>query len=69
MRTLYSLYASQIATIVWLHGSASEETSRRSVVVGLALKPLKDVDDMEVTDGQRKTFYGIMETLRQVLQQ
>ncbi|KAF8350643.1 hypothetical protein F5887DRAFT_310469 [Amanita rubescens] len=69
MRTLYSLYVSQIATIVWLHGSASEETSRRSVVVGLALKPLKDVDDMEVTDGQRKTFYGIMEMLRQVLQQ
>jgi len=69
MRILHSLYASQIATIVWLQGSTNAEGSRRSVVVGLALKPLKDADDTEITDGQRKTFYGIMEMLQQLLQQ
>ena len=69
MRILHSLYASQIATIVWLQGSTSAEGSRRSVVVGLALKPLKDADDTEITDRQRKTFHGIMEMLQQLLQQ
>ena len=69
MRILHSLYASQIATIVWLQGSTIAEGSRRSVVVGLALKSLKDADDTDITVGQRKTFYGIMEMLQQLLQQ
>lgn len=69
MRILHSLYASQIATIVWLQESTNAEGSRRSVVVGLALKPMKDADNTEITDGQRKIFYGIMEMLQQLLQQ
>lgn len=70
MRILHSLYASHIATIVWLHESAGAvDGSRRNVVVGLALRPLKDMDDASITDDERKTFYGIMEMLQQLLRQ
>ncbi|KAK2466857.1 hypothetical protein APHAL10511_001115 [Amanita phalloides] len=69
MRIVHSLYASQIATIVWLHQSASAETARRSVIVGLALKPLRFTDSSDIMDGERKTFHDVMEIVQQLLQQ
>ncbi|KAF8625801.1 hypothetical protein AX15_005188 [Amanita polypyramis BW_CC] len=69
MRTMHSLYASQIATIVWLHEAGAGTGSRRSVVVGLAFQPFKEAEGMEITDSQRKAFYSIMEMIQQLLHQ
>ena len=43
------------------------EASRRSVVVGLALRPLQRKDELEITENERKTFHGIMEMVQQLL--
>ncbi|KAF8636701.1 hypothetical protein AX17_003505 [Amanita inopinata Kibby_2008] len=70
MTTLNSLYASQIATIIWLHESnGALEAPRRSIVVGLALRPLRGIDDMDITESERATFYGVMDMLQKLLDQ
>ena len=43
------------------------EASRRSVVVGLALRLLQSGDELEITEDERKTFHGIMEMIQQLL--
>jgi len=64
MQTLHSLYASQIATIVWTAESeGSLEVHRRDVVVGIALRK------SDGGDGERKVFVGIMALLRDLLAQ
>lgn len=63
LQTLYSLYASQIATIVWTeeaqHGLDGQ---RRSVVVGLAL--YRHEGD---GDGEREVFEGVMSMIYDLL--
>jgi hypothetical protein len=53
MQTLHSLYAAQIATIIWVEEAKKMAVDRRSVVVGIALR---DADE-------RKTFHGVMHHL------
>lgn len=66
MHTLQSLYAAQIATILWTEGvDESIETSRRSVVVGLAL--CKSDGDAGVTEQEKYIFQGVMSALRELL--
>jgi len=68
---LYSLYATQIAAIVWtqeeIPGTLPAESGRRNIIVGLALKAGKasqaGVQDSGLTDGERKMFVGVMEML------
>jgi len=70
-QTLQSLYACQIATIVWqspTHGGGLDG-SRRPVVVGLALKKVSDAGvGCELSEGERETFRGIMQMLQGMLQ-
>jgi len=70
MQTLYSLYASQIATIVWTAESEGPlEVHRRGVVVGLALRKLDSNDGQQLTEGERRVFVGVMGMLRDLLAQ
>ncbi|KAG6810188.1 hypothetical protein H0H92_012952 [Tricholoma furcatifolium] len=62
MHTLHSLYAAQIATIVWAQGAL--QIPRRSVVVGLALKK---TDGQGVTEQEKDLFQGVMTTLQELL--
>ncbi|KAF7440726.1 hypothetical protein PC9H_001074 [Pleurotus ostreatus] len=66
MHTLNSLYASQIATLVWL----AEETlrpSRRNVVVGLALRRTDSETIPALIDVEKRTFVQIMGVVREAL--
>ncbi len=56
--TLYSLYVSQIATIVWAH--TRDLADRRPVIVGLALKKAADIADEQLREMERNTFTGVM---------
>ena len=68
MHTLYSLYASQIATIIWtLESQSPLAVSRRSVVVGLALRKSDETGDMELTERERDVFQGVMTMLYELL--
>jgi proteasome assembly chaperone 3 len=68
MQTLYSLYASQIATIIWtLESEGPLQASRRSVVVGLALHKSDRTSDMGVTEHERDTFREVMTMLYELL--
>ena len=62
MRTLYSLYASQLATIIWCHGVG--EHPRQSVVVGLAL--IRSENE-EVAEYEKTVFQGVMVMLHEIL--
>jgi proteasome assembly chaperone 3 len=65
---LYALYASQIATIFWRHESQRGlESSRRSVVVGLALSKLDSHEGH--MQAERETFEGVMKMLHDLLRQ
>ncbi|KAG9028440.1 hypothetical protein FS837_003885 [Tulasnella sp. UAMH 9824] len=81
MQTVYNLYASQIAAILWTF-EGGDGSSRRPVVVGLALKKSKaaadsalvaDVGDEETggaeeaSEEDRELFRGVMEMVKEVL--
>ncbi|KAG2041588.1 hypothetical protein BDR03DRAFT_913113 [Suillus americanus] len=57
LQTLHSLYAAQIATIIWVEEAKKMAVDRKSVVVGIALR---DADE-------RKTFHGVMNHLYHLL--
>lgn len=59
MQTLYSLYAAQIATLVWLTIGGEP----RSVVVGIALEKSKKHTDEE----EQHTFRGVMAALQALM--
>ena len=69
VQTLHSLYASQIATLVWTMEEASVlESDRRAVVVGIALaKTAALPDSSELSPHDRTVFYGVMEMVRELL--
>lgn len=68
-QTLQSLYASQIATLIWESPSQNPfDGSRRSVVVGLALRKADDAGmGCELSEVERATFRGVMNMLQDVL--
>lgn len=68
MQTLHSLYAAQIATIVWATESDGLlEVNRRNVVVGLAFRRSDGGDDGELSQKSRETFLEVMDMLRESL--
>ncbi|KAG8948897.1 hypothetical protein FRC04_009236 [Tulasnella sp. 424] len=82
MQTVYNLYASQIAAILWAH-EGGDGSSRRPVVVGLALKRSKTAVDSalvadsggdeetggagEASEEDRELFRNVMEMIKEVL--
>ncbi|KAI0797993.1 hypothetical protein C8Q75DRAFT_801895 [Abortiporus biennis] len=69
VRTLQSLYASQVATLVWTsEAEGSLEAERKSVIVGIALRPSGDVGEGgHLNPHEKATFYGVMEVVRDLL--
>ncbi|KAF8965264.1 hypothetical protein BDZ97DRAFT_1904150 [Flammula alnicola] len=66
LQTLHSLYASQIATIIWTEESKNGlEAFRRSVVVGLALKSGNPEDG--AGQGEREVLEGVMSMVYDLL--
>jgi proteasome assembly chaperone 3 len=68
-QTLHSLYAAQIATIVWDETSQfSIQGTRRSVIVGIALKKRgNEGEGCELSDSERATFREIVKTVQKVV--
>ena len=67
LQTLHSLYAAQIATIIWVEEEKrSLAVDRRSVVVGIALRKAKATGD-ELDADERNIFHGVMHHLYCIL--
>ncbi|KAJ7111539.1 hypothetical protein C8R43DRAFT_903991 [Mycena crocata] len=68
LRTLHSLYAAQIATIIWTAGSSNPlEVSRRSVIVGIALRKSESSGDEGLTENERSVFTGVMSMVSELV--
>ena len=68
MQTLHSLYAAQIATIIWTAESEGTlEVDRRNVIVGIALRKSEGGDNDGLSEQERNLFAGVMEMLRDCL--
>jgi len=60
MQILHSLYASQIATLIWTtEAEESLESERRGVVVGLALRKTAEAEGLTLSDHERKVLSGV----------
>ena len=68
LQTLYSLYASQIATIVWTTDTGSFEAEKRDIVVGLALKKQDEADNASLNGREKEIFVGVMDMVRELLE-
>ncbi|KAJ6496751.1 hypothetical protein C8R47DRAFT_972987 [Mycena vitilis] len=70
IQTLHSLYAAQIATIVWTSASSNPlQVSRKSVIVGIALRKSDSPDDEGLTENERSVFAGVMSMVLELLAQ
>lgn len=68
IQTLHNLYASQIATIVWLAESENPlQINRKNVVVGIALRRSSENSDSDLSESERTTFYGVMAAIKELL--
>jgi len=63
MQTLYSLYAAQIATLIWLTIGGEP----RGVVVGIALQRSKGHEEEELGEEEQETFREVLEALQTAL--
>ncbi|KAF7294870.1 hypothetical protein MIND_01024900 [Mycena indigotica] len=66
MQTLHSLYAAQIATIIWTASSNPLDVTRKSVVVGIALQRTSS-DDENLTAHERNVFGGVMKMILELV--
>jgi len=68
LRTLYALYASQVATILWIAevGGLTDER-RRSVVVGLALGRSGEEEGQGLSVAERETFHQVMDMVKDLV--
>ncbi|KAJ7046864.1 hypothetical protein C8F04DRAFT_987123 [Mycena alexandri] len=66
LQTLHSLYAAQIATILWTTGNPLE-VSRRPVIVGIALRKSEAQDDDGLTENERSVFAGVTSMVFQLV--
>jgi hypothetical protein len=59
-QAMQDLYASQISTLIWMV-LETKGLERRSVVIGLAMKPTSEDEDDDESKKERKRFEGVME--------
>jgi len=67
MQTLHSLYATQIATIIWTQEAVQGSDSRRSVVIGLALSKMEGLESNEMAQKEKELFQGVMAMIYHLL--
>ncbi|KAI0689792.1 hypothetical protein BC835DRAFT_1282269 [Cytidiella melzeri] len=66
--TLHSLYASQVATVVWTAEETREmEVDRRGVIVGVALRSSPDDAEGGSNEHEQRVFLGVMKMIRELL--
>ena len=69
LRTLYALYASQVATIIWIEeGGGLADERRRSVVLGIALKK-SGGEDHGLSEAERETFHQVMGMVKDLVKE
>lgn len=69
LRTLYTLYASQVATIIWIaEAGGLMDGHRRSVIVGLALEK-SGGEDQGLSEAERETFHQVMGMIRDLVKE
>ncbi|EKM55337.1 uncharacterized protein PHACADRAFT_255891 [Phanerochaete carnosa HHB-10118-sp] len=69
LQTLHSLYAAQVATLVWTsNAEGMMGGDRRAVIVGIALRPLPGAgDEGSPSERERQVFHGVMAAVRSLL--
>ncbi|KAJ6547640.1 hypothetical protein B0H19DRAFT_1166710 [Mycena capillaripes] len=68
IQTLHSLYAAQIATLFWTAASSNPlEVSRKSIIVGIALRKSGSLEDEGLTENERSVFAGVMSMVLELL--
>lgn len=67
IQALYSLYAAQIATIIWTEEEKTGLDSRKSVVVCLALSKV-DGEAEEVKLLEKEVFQGVMTMIYELME-
>ena len=69
LQALHSLYASQIATLIWVsEAEGALALERRAVIVGIALR--RSGDEMEgaaLSKEEKDVFFGVMDVVRALL--
>ncbi|KAF9651429.1 hypothetical protein BDM02DRAFT_3163009 [Thelephora ganbajun] len=70
LRTLYALYASQVATIIWTaEANGLMDERRRSVVLGLALKRSEEEENEGLSEAERETFHQVMSMVKDLVRE
>ena len=70
LRTLYTLYASQVATMIWIaEAGGLMDERRRSVILGLALKKSGGGEDQGLSEAERETFHQVMGMIRDLVKE
>ncbi|GJE87142.1 hypothetical protein PsYK624_032250 [Phanerochaete sordida] len=69
LQTLHSLYAAQVATLVWTSSADGlVGDSRRAIIVSIALRPVPGAEGGEsLSEHERRMFHGIMAVVRTLL--
>ncbi|PSR77353.1 hypothetical protein PHLCEN_2v7954 [Hermanssonia centrifuga] len=69
MQTLHSLYASQVATLVWTsEAEGSIDSDRRGVIVGIALQNVAEKGhEGGLSEHERGVFHGVMAMVKDLL--
>ena len=69
-QTLHSLYASQVATLVWTaQGGGELDLGRRGVTIGIALRRLPEGGQTGSHEHEQKVFYGVMKMVEEMFKQ
>jgi proteasome assembly chaperone 3 len=69
IQTLHSIYATHVATLVWVSEAESiVPAPRRPVIVGIALKLLREENSDEAYERDKDIFNAAMKLLRELLQ-
>lgn len=70
LRTLYALYASQVATIIWIaEAGGLMDERRRSVILGLALKKSGREEVQGLSEAEKETFHKVMGMVKDLVQE
>ena len=66
LASLYSLYTTHIATLIWTLSAQQNHTDRLSVIVGIALKSSQTNND-GITESTRSTFRGVLKLVHDLM--
>lgn len=69
LRTLHSLFASQVATLVWVAQGDNLDVERQGVIVGIALRQAAEPGkDGHLSPHEKAVFHGVMDMVKELLE-